>query len=50
MPGLLNKICPENVASIIEKIAAIEVQDIKQLEVGNPRITVGLDSRADRHF
>ncbi|CAE7677527.1 EIF(ISO)4G2, partial [Symbiodinium necroappetens] len=32
MPGLLNKICPENVASIIEKIAAIEVQDIKQLE------------------
>jgi len=30
--GLLNKICPENVASIIEKIAAIEVQDIKQLE------------------
>mmetsp|Transcript_66309 Transcript_66309/g.156093 ORF Transcript_66309/g.156093 Transcript_66309/m.156093 type:complete len:516 (-) Transcript_66309:69-1616(-) len=30
--GLLNKICPENVSSIIEKIAAIEVQDIKQLE------------------
>ncbi|CAK9023275.1 Eukaryotic translation initiation factor 4G (eIF-4G) (eIF4G) (Eukaryotic initiation factor 4F subunit p220) (eIF-4F p220 subunit) [Durusdinium trenchii] len=30
--GLLNKICPENVDSIIEKIAAIKVEDIKQLE------------------
>ncbi|CAJ1398694.1 unnamed protein product [Effrenium voratum] len=30
--GLLNKICPENVASIIEKIAAIKVEEITQLE------------------
>lgn len=30
--GLLNKICPENVDSIIEKIAAIKVNDIKELE------------------
>lgn len=32
LAGLLNKICPENVDSIIEKIAAIKVEDIKQLE------------------
>ena len=31
--GLLNKICPDNVDSIIEKIAAITVNDIKELEV-----------------
>ena len=31
--GLLNKICPENVDSIVEKIAAIHVEDLKQLEV-----------------
>jgi len=30
--GLLNKICPENVDSIVEKIAAIHVEDLKQLE------------------
>eukprot|EP00441_Pelagodinium_beii_P042038 CAMPEP_0197635716 /NCGR_PEP_ID=MMETSP1338-20131121/11456_1 /TAXON_ID=43686 ORGANISM="Pelagodinium beii, Strain RCC1491" /NCGR_SAMPLE_ID=MMETSP1338 /ASSEMBLY_ACC=CAM_ASM_000754 /LENGTH=492 /DNA_ID=CAMNT_0043207835 /DNA_START=6 /DNA_END=1484 /DNA_ORIENTATION=+ len=30
--GLLNKICPENVALIVEQIAAIEVQDITQLQ------------------
>ena len=33
LAGLLNKICPENVDSIIEKIAAIKVEDIKELEV-----------------
>eukprot|EP00931_Biecheleriopsis_adriatica_P073152 TRINITY_DN47497_c0_g1_i1.p1 TRINITY_DN47497_c0_g1~~TRINITY_DN47497_c0_g1_i1.p1 ORF type:complete len:481 (+),score=146.49 TRINITY_DN47497_c0_g1_i1:54-1496(+) len=31
--GLLNKICPENVASIVEKIGAVEVSDVQQLEV-----------------
>jgi len=30
--GLLNKICPDNVASIVEKIAAIEVRELQQLE------------------
>lgn len=31
--GLLNKICPENVDSIIEKIAAIKVENMKELQV-----------------
>eukprot|EP00931_Biecheleriopsis_adriatica_P067380 TRINITY_DN4152_c0_g2_i1.p1 TRINITY_DN4152_c0_g2~~TRINITY_DN4152_c0_g2_i1.p1 ORF type:complete len:496 (-),score=133.74 TRINITY_DN4152_c0_g2_i1:23-1510(-) len=30
--GLLNKICPENVASIVHKIAAVEVHNIEDLE------------------
>jgi len=30
--SLLNKVCPENVTTIVEKIAAIEVRDIEQLE------------------
>merc|ERR1719436_852342 len=31
--GLLNKICPENVTTITEKIAAVEVQTADQLEI-----------------
>ncbi|CAE8644321.1 unnamed protein product [Polarella glacialis] len=30
--GFLNKICPENVASIVEKIAAVHVKELDQLE------------------
>lgn len=45
-PGLLNKICPENVDSIIEKIAAIKVEDLKQLEVRAARARVPNTVRA----
>jgi len=31
--GLLNRICPENVMSIVEKIGAIEVEGVQQLEI-----------------
>eukprot|EP00931_Biecheleriopsis_adriatica_P092654 TRINITY_DN66448_c0_g1_i1.p1 TRINITY_DN66448_c0_g1~~TRINITY_DN66448_c0_g1_i1.p1 ORF type:complete len:524 (-),score=137.39 TRINITY_DN66448_c0_g1_i1:67-1638(-) len=31
--GLLNKICPDNVASIVEKIGAVEVSGLSQLQV-----------------
>eukprot|EP00930_Biecheleria_cincta_P087671 TRINITY_DN76905_c0_g1_i1.p1 TRINITY_DN76905_c0_g1~~TRINITY_DN76905_c0_g1_i1.p1 ORF type:complete len:500 (-),score=110.51 TRINITY_DN76905_c0_g1_i1:155-1654(-) len=31
--SLLNKICPENVAAVLEKIAAVEVKELTELEV-----------------
>mmetsp|Transcript_692 Transcript_692/g.1185 ORF Transcript_692/g.1185 Transcript_692/m.1185 type:complete len:458 (+) Transcript_692:52-1425(+) len=31
--GLLNKVCPENVASIVEQIATVEVQGLQHLEI-----------------
>lgn len=31
--SLLNKICPENVASVVEKISAVEVKELSELEL-----------------